>query len=75
MINERFKSSTKQARAMPGTDINSDHRPVKIKANLKWKILRKAKVREQLDLELLKRPEHRDKYNIEDCNRYDCCDE
>ena len=70
MVNERFKNSIKQAKAMPRADINSDHIPVKIKMNLKLKNLRKVKVKEQLELELLKQPEYRDKYNIEIRNRY-----
>ena len=70
-MNERFKSSIKQAKAMPGADINSDHTPVKIMTNLKLKSLRKVKVKEQLELELLKQPEYRDRYNIEARNKYD----
>ena len=35
MINERFKNSIKQAKAMPGADSNSDHILVKIMMNLK----------------------------------------
>ena len=54
---------------MPGADINSNHIPIKIMMNLKFKKLRKVK--EQLELELLKQPEYRDRYNIEVCNRYD----
>jgi len=50
---------------MPRADLHSNHITVKIKMNLKLKILRKANVREQLDLELPKQPEYRNKYNIE----------
>jgi len=51
---------------MPRADINSDHM-----MNLKLKNLRKFKVKEQLELELLKQPEYRVKYNIDVHNRYD----
>ena len=71
MVNERSKNSIKQAKAQPGADINSDHIPVKIKMNLKLKNVRKVKAKEQLELELLKQPEYRDKRNIEIRNRYD----
>ena len=37
IINERFKNLIKQAKAMPGADINSDHIPVKIMMHLKLK--------------------------------------
>ena len=69
MINERFKNSIKQAEATPGADINSDQIPVKIIINLKLRNLRKVKVKEQLELELLRQPEYRDRYNIEVRNR------
>ena len=57
MINKIFKNSIKQAKAMPGADINSNHIPIKIMMNLKFKKLRKVKVKEQLELGLLKQPE------------------
>ena len=71
MINERFKNSIKQAKAMPGADINSGHIPVKIMMNLKLKTLRKVKVKEQLELKLLNQPEYWGRYNVEVRNRYD----
>ena len=39
--------------------------------NLKLKNLRKDKVKEQLELELLNQPEYWDRYNIEVRSRYD----
>ena len=39
--------------------------------NLNLKNLRKVKVNEQLQLELLKQPEYRGRYNNEVCSRYD----
>ena len=69
MVNERFKNSIKQAKAMPEADISSDHIPFKIKMSLKLKNLRKVKVKEQLELELLQQPEYRDKYNTGVRNR------
>ena len=53
MINERFKNLIKQAKS----DINSDHIHVKIMMNLKLKKLREVKVKEQLELELVKQPD------------------
>ena len=54
-----------------GAGINSDHIPVKKMINLKLRNLRNVKVKEQLELELLKQPVERERYNIEVHSRYD----
>ena len=70
MINQRFRNCIKLAKTLPGTDINSDHNPVKFKMKVKLKQMKKTKAREQLYLDLLKQQEYKDRYNIEVRNQY-----
>ena len=70
LINERFRNNVKQVKTYPGADINSDHIPVVMKLNIKLKKLEKPKVRDQIDLELLKEESYKKKYNVEIRNAY-----
>ena len=71
MISNRFRNCVKQAKTLPGADINSDHNPVKIHLKVKLKQLKKAKSREQLDLDLLKEYNVKSRYNVEVRNRFE----
>ena len=71
MINQRFRNCIKLAKTLPGADINSDHNPVKVKMKVKLKQMKKTKAREQIDLDLLKQQEYKDRYNIEVRNKYE----
>ena len=71
MINQRFRNCIKLGKIFTGADINSDHNPVKVKMKVKLKQMRKTKPREQIDLDLLKQQEYKDRYNIEVRNEYE----
>ena len=71
MINQRFRNCIKLAKTLPRADINSDHNPVKDKMKVKLKQMKKTKAREQIDLDLLKQQEYKDRYNIEVRNKYE----
>ena len=51
--------------------MNSDHNPVKVKMEVKPKQMKKTKAREEIDLDLLKQQEYKDRYDIEVRNKYE----
>ena len=71
LINNRFRNVIKDAKTLPGADINSDHNPVVIKAQVKLKRPTKAKVKEQLNTDMLQKEEFKTKYAVEVDNIYE----
>ena len=71
IFKERFRKCIQQAKTYPGTDMNSDHNPVVIKINMKFKRTNATKRSEQLELNLLKEETYKNKYNVEVQNIYE----
>lgn len=54
LVNKRYHSAVISAKTYPGTDINSDHNPVVVKVRPRWKIIKKQRPKDKLDMQLLK---------------------
>ena len=66
IFNDRFRNCIKQARTYPGADMNSDHNPVVVKINMKWKRTNATKRSEHLlQLNILKEETYKYKYIVE----------
>ena len=62
LVRQRFRNQIKDCRSYAGADIDSDHNLVVMKANLKFKILKKRTYRKKYDVDKLKSLETRNKF-------------
>ena len=72
MIRKRFRNNIKNVKTYPGADMggNCDHVLLVAKINIKMKVIKKRKIEEQLDYNMLKQQEIKDRYAVEVNNIY-----
>ena len=70
MVKRRYRNCVKDCRTYPGADINSDHSLLISKLNIRLKKTEKKKIKDQLDLEMLKQENIQQKYAVEVVNRF-----
>ena len=54
LVKWRYKNGVKNSRAYPGMDVNSDHNPVIMHLNIKFKKIKKAKKKPNWNLDAIK---------------------
>ena len=72
MINTRFRNNVKQTKTYPGADIGSDHNPVGATVKINLKRIKKKVNTEQVNLDMIKDEQMRQKYAFEVNNIFDC---
>ena len=72
MIAKRYRNSIKNVKTYPGADmgIGCDHNLLIAKINIKMKVIKKKKLQQQLDYNMLKQREIQERYAVEVSNIY-----
>ena len=70
MVRRRYRNSIKDCRTYQGADINSDHSLLVSKMNFRLKKIKKRKIKEQYDLDMLKEERIQKLYAVEVVNRF-----
>ena len=73
MIRKRYRNTIKNVKTYPGADmgIGCDHNLLVAKINIKLKAIKKRRIEQQLDLNMLKNEEIKSRYAVEVSNVYD----
>ena len=71
MVSQRHRNCIKQTKTYPSADVNSDHNPVVMDMKVKLKHTKKKKNYEQLDMNMLKEEQYKQRYNVKVSNIYE----